>query len=120
MHLIRRLASTPTEQQCTTSITLGELVYGATKAGSAPLADRIRLLVLDALPIIAFDARAAEVYGSIRATLEAAGKHRAEPDLRIASIALAGDLTLVTGNVRHFTRVPGLLVEDWLHATDGG
>lgn len=119
MHLIRRLASTPTDQQCTTSITLGELVYGATKAGSAPLAERIRSLVFDAVPIVAFDARAAEVYGSIRATLEAAGKRLAEPDLRIAAIALAGELTLVTGNVRHFSRVPALLVEDWLHTPDG-
>jgi hypothetical protein len=37
-----------------------------------------------------------------------------EPDLRIASIALANDLVLVTGNVRHFRRVPGLVIEDWL------
>ena len=38
----------------------------------------------------------------------------AEPDLRIASIALARDLTLVTGNVRHFARVQALQVENWL------
>lgn len=40
----------------------------------------------------------------------------AEPDLRIASIALAHDLTLVTGNARHFSRVPGLNVENWMAA----
>lgn len=39
-------------------------------------------------------------------------------DLRIASIALAYGLTLVTGNVRHFNRLPGLTVENWLSATD--
>lgn len=114
LHLIRRLASTPTTDQCTTSITLGELVYGASKAGSEALGERIRHLVRDALPVIAFDAPAAEIYGSIRATLEASGKRLAEPDLRIASIALAGGFTLITGNVRHFARVPGLTVEDWL------
>jgi predicted nucleic acid-binding protein len=38
----------------------------------------------------------------------------AEADLRIASIALAGTLTLVTGNVRHFERVPDLPIENWL------
>ena len=115
MHLIRgRLAATAPSDQCTTSITLGELVYGAGKAGSAKLADRVRELVTDALPVVPFDARAAQVYGSLRASLESGGKRLAEPDLRIASIALARDLTLVTGNVRHFARIQGLRVEDWL------
>jgi predicted nucleic acid-binding protein len=34
--------------------------------------------------------------------------------LRIASIVLANDLTLVSGNVRHFFRVPNLRLENWL------
>jgi tRNA(fMet)-specific endonuclease VapC len=34
----------------------------------------------------------------------------------VASIAPARDLTLVTGNLRHFDRVPGLRVENWLAA----
>lgn len=114
LHLVRRLAATPTSQQCTTSITLGELVYGATKAGSDTIADRITRLVREALPILAFDAPAADRYGSIRASLEASGQRLAEPDLRIAAIALAAGLTLVTGNVRHFERVPELQVESWL------
>lgn len=45
---------------------------------------------------------------------EADRKRLDEPDLRIASIVLASGLTLVTGNVRHFGRVPGLSVENWL------
>lgn len=54
------------------------------------------------------------MYGPLRAQLEASGERLDEPDLRIASIALSRELTLVTGNVRHFARVPGLDVEDWL------
>ncbi|MDP9373953.1 MAG: type II toxin-antitoxin system VapC family toxin, partial [Chloroflexota bacterium] len=53
-------------------------------------------------------------YGTLRAELEAAGTPLAEPDLRIASIALTHDLTLVTGNLRHFGRISGLAVENWL------
>lgn len=34
-------------------------------------------------------------------------------DLRIASIALVHNLTLVTGNTQHFRLVPGLTIEDW-------
>lgn len=61
-----------------------------------------------------FDAAPAERYGRLRAEFESAGRGLAEPDLRIASIALSRDLTVVTGNVRHFSRVPELLVENWL------
>lgn len=114
LHLIRRLAATAPAAQCTTSITLGELVYGAAKAGSSKLAGMVRGLVTDALRIESFDADAAQIYGSLRASLESDGKRLAEPDLRIASIALARDLTLVTGNVRHFARIQDLRVEDWL------
>lgn len=60
------------------------------------------------------NASAAEVYGPLRAQLEGEGRRLDEPDLRIASIALSRELTLVTGRVRHFSRVPGLEVENWL------
>jgi tRNA(fMet)-specific endonuclease VapC len=52
----------------------------------------------------------------LRADLERQGKRLAEPDLRIGSIALSRDLTLVTGNVRHLKRIPGLIIENWLDA----
>ena len=48
------------------------------------------------------------------AYLEAQGTPIGHPDTQIAAIALANDLTVVTGNVRHFQRVPGLAVENWL------
>ena len=114
MHVVRRLAATSASQQATTAITLGELLYGAAKRGSAPLARRIRGLLAGAVTILPFDERAAETYGRLRAELESRGRPLAEPDLRIASIALTHDLTLVTGNVRHFARVPDLSVENWL------
>ena len=70
--------------------------------------------ILDALPIVSFDTSAAHQYGELRAQLEAAGRTLGEADLRIASTALAYDLVVVTGNGRHFSRVPGLAVENWL------
>ena len=54
------------------------------------------------------------IYGRVRAELEAGGRPLAEPDLRIAAIALAHGMTLVTANVRHFSRVEELPVENWL------
>jgi len=112
--LIRRLARTPPEQQFTTAVTLGELLYGAAKRGSATLSQKVRDLVIGALLVVPFDERAAEVYGPLRAQLESAGRRLDEPDLRIASIARSRDLIVVTGNTRQFNRVPDLEVENWL------
>lgn len=112
--LIRRLAQVPAQTQFTTSVTLGELLFGASKRGSPELAERVRGLVSRAAAVLPFDAAAAEVYGPLRAQLESAGRRLDEPDLQIASIALSRSLTLVTGNVRHFARVPNLPVENWL------
>ena len=112
--LIRRLAQVAPEDQFTTTITLGELLYGAARRGSPRLTKRVREVVALASRVLPFDERAAEVYGPLRAELERNGKRLDEPDLRIASIALSHDLTVVTGNVRHFGRVPNLVVENWL------
>jgi predicted nucleic acid-binding protein len=112
--LIRKLAQVPPTEQFTTAVTLGELLYGAARRDSKRLNEQIRDLIRSALTVLPFDEAAAEVYGPLRAQLESEGQRLAEPDMRIASIALSRDLTLVTGNVRHFTRVPGLTVENWL------
>lgn len=114
--LIAKLAMVPARQQYTSSIALGELVYGATRAGarSAMLLAQIEQRLLPELPILPFDDLAARRYGLLRADLERQGMPLAEADLRIAAIALTHSLTLVTGNVRHFGRVPELTVENWL------
>ncbi len=114
LSLIRRLARISPAEQFTTAITVGELVYGAEKRGSPALAEHVRELLRSAQTILAFDEAAANVYGALRAQLERDGRRLDEPDLRIASIALARDLTLVTGNTRHFARVSGLRLENWL------
>jgi predicted nucleic acid-binding protein len=114
LHLIRRLSQVPPTDQFTTAITLGELLYGTARRGSGELEARVRDLIVGAADILPFDAKAAETYGPLRARLEREGQRIDEPDLRIASIVLSRGMTLVTGNVRHFGRVPDLLVETWL------
>jgi predicted nucleic acid-binding protein len=116
IHLIRQLARVPAEHQFTTAITLGEIACGAYKAHRADLLERARAAVLTALVVLPFDSPAAERYGQTRADLERLGTPLAEPDLRIAAIAMTRDLTLVTGNTRHFSRIAGLRVEDWIAA----
>jgi len=116
MALITKLATVSAESQFTSSITLGELLYGARRMG--PLADqllaRIETRLLPELPVLPFDASAARRYGDVRRELEQRGTPVGDADLRIAAIALARGLTVVTGNERHFRRVPDLSVENWL------
>jgi predicted nucleic acid-binding protein len=116
LHLIRRLAQVSPQDQFTTSITLGELLYGVARKGSPQLLVKVRDVVRQAQQVLPFDELAAEVYGPLRAGLESQGRPLAEPDLRIASIVLSRHLTLVTGNVRHFDRVPDLRIENWLES----
>ncbi len=52
----------------------------------------------------------ARVYGEIEAGLKKGGQPLADADLQIAATAVRHDLELVTGNVRHFERVPGLVI----------
>lgn len=114
--LIRKVASVAPQDQQTTSITTGELVYGAHRVPeqTTALLERIDKLIPAHLPVLAFDEPAARSYGQLRATLEKAGTPIGDADLRIAAIALVHGLTVVTANVRHFERVPGLIIENWL------
>src|SRR3989304_4401924 len=70
------------------------------------------------LPALPSAAPAPRRYGEVRAELERRGTPIGDADLRIASIALDRDLTVVTGNVRHFEKVPGLPVENWLEGRE--
>jgi tRNA(fMet)-specific endonuclease VapC len=114
LHLIRRLATVPAAEQFTTSITVGELIYGARRVGRESLTTRVEAVVRGAQTVLPFDTVAARRFGELKAELERRGEPLAEPDLRIAAIAVSRGLTLVTRNVRHFRRVPGLAVENWI------
>lgn len=60
-----------------------------------------------------FADEAAHHYGEIRSFLEKAGTPIGPNDLLIAAIARSRELTLVTHNVKEFSRVTGLRWEDW-------
>jgi len=114
--LLRHIDAVPPALQYTSSASVGELLYGVYKR-SAPdddLLTRIDQNIIRNFTVIPFDEDAARQYGPLRAELERRGEQIGEADTRIAAIALARGLTVVTGNVRHFARVPELVVEDWL------
>ena len=114
--LVAEVASVPAEQQFTSSIALGELVYGThqMRERTLSLVEKIEAALLPNLPVLAFDTAAARRYGEVRAELERLGTPIGDADMRIAAIALSNDLKVVTGNERHFQRVPELEIENWL------
>src|SRR6266542_3303605 len=109
----RRLATVAAAEQFTSAITLGELLFGALRRQRADLLERIQAIA-DTVPVLPFHEAAARMYAELCAELERRGTPLAEPDLRIAAIARTFNLVLVTGNERHFRRVPNLVVENWL------
>ena len=113
--LRNRLVSVPAQVQFTSSITVGELYYGAfrVEARDPEAFSKIENEVLANLPVLPFDTSSARLYGEIRAGLDRSGTPIGDSDVRIAAIALVHGLTVVTGNVRHFARIPDLPVEDW-------
>lgn len=99
----------------TSAITVAEIFRGAHRSPNPMLfIQELRDTLQGLSGVFAFDQQAAEIYGKIAADLKKQGPRIDFPDLQIAAIALSQNLTVVTHNLRHFQRVPGLQVDDWL------
>lgn len=96
------------------SVTLGELVFGAeySKEAGKNLADIEELIAR--LEVLPFESKAAYHFGQIRAALYKAGTPIGAYDMMIAGHARALGLVLVTNNEKEFQRVPGLMLENWV------
>ena len=95
------------------SITLGELAFGAAKSSRPKDAGGALDEFLLALEVAAFEERGAMRYGDIRASLERRGKPIGPLDTLIGSHAHVLDVILVTHNTREFSKIDGLRIEDW-------
>ena len=69
--------------------------------------------ILTAMPILPFDAAAAQLHGRLRAELRRGGRAAPYADSLIAAVARSHGLTLVTANVKDFAGITDLQVEDW-------
>jgi tRNA(fMet)-specific endonuclease VapC len=98
---------------CTSIIVACELRYGALKKGSSALTDKMNQL-LETIAVLPLKPNIEEHYARLRVTLEQAGTPIGSNDLLIAAHACALDLVLVTGNVKEFSCIPDLYVENWL------
>ena len=111
--LLSKIQVVPLAHQAISIITLSELLYGV-KLSSKPKQSREALdaFVLH-LAVLDWSGEAAEHYADIRADLKKRGQPIGSNDLLIAAHARSLKATLVTNNVREFSKVKGLKVENW-------
>jgi len=110
----QRFARLDSSQLCISVITQAELLCGVKSAASSRA---IRPAVEDfvrRLAVLDWDSAAAEHYADIRVRLEAGGTLIGNMDMMIAAHARSVSAVLVTNNEKHFRRVSGLSVENWV------
>jgi len=107
----RRLAQVSPDDVAVSAMTVAELLYGSLRSSDPERSGREVRRFLDAVRTIPFGRAAAAAHSRIRHTLR---KQNIGPnDLVIAATALSAKATVVTANVREFSRVDGLAVESW-------
>jgi len=112
---VRRAFNRHADQLCVSTVTLGELIYGAEKS-QQPERNLAEVESFAArLQVLPFGADAAIHFGQIRAELARSGCAIGPYDLMIAGHARSRGLVLVANNVREFHRVPGLRLENWVN-----
>lgn len=96
------------------TVVLAELYYGAARHPKSVVIRREIDDFAGRLSVVPWDESAANHYGAIRAALEKNGTNIGAMDMLIAAHARSLDAILVSNNTRHFEKVPGLLIANWV------
>src|SRR5579871_4074086 len=95
------------------SIVVAELRHGCLRSSKSQENRKVVDALLTPFISLPFDDEAAEHFARIRHALEQSGMMIGAYDAQIAAVALTHQCTLVTHNTPEFSRVPGLMLEDW-------
>lgn len=96
------------------TITYGELIFGAQKSQHPKKTLHILDELASLIPPLPLSTDTGKFYGKIRETLETEGRIIGNNDLWIAAHTLSLNITLVTNNIKEFSRVPHLKLENWV------
>jgi len=116
----RHLEGLDPSEWCISAITHAEIAFGLAKRPEATRLARAAAAFFEVARTLAWDAPAAEAHGKLRARLQRAGTPIGDFDEMIAAHALSMGAVLVTANVRHFERVEGLDVVNWVRVGASG
>ena len=116
LDLAAHVARHPDDDAFVSVVTASELLHGVHRAVNTDQRARRSAFVealLQRFPILDIDPATARAHARVGADLAAAGQRVGPNDLWLAAAAIAHGLTLVTGNLREFARMPGLTCEAW-------
>ena len=111
--VFRKLQTIHPADVCISSVTYAELVHGVEKSRAVEKNRLALSMLLANMEILDFDVDAADCYGKIRAGLEKNGTPIGPLDMMIAGHAQSLGYTVVTNNVKEFSRVSALKIENW-------
>ncbi len=116
LDLAAHVAGRQAEEVFLSVISASELLHGVYRAIDPAIRAR-RLAFVEAVlarfPVLEIDLETARAHAALWSSLAQSGEMIGVHDSWIAATCIARDLTLVTGNLREFERVPGLRVENW-------
>jgi tRNA(fMet)-specific endonuclease VapC len=113
-HLTEKLLSIHPDEIFISSITVGEMEYGAAKSHWGDRTRQIMHAFLANYDTLPFTDQDAALFGAFRAQLESAGITVGVLDVMIAAQGVSNNLTVVTHNTREFIRIPGIKLNDWV------
>ena len=112
--VFQKLQNINPEEVCISSVTYAELVHGVEKSAAVEKNRLALSMLLANMEILDFDVDAADCYGKIRAVLEKKGTPIGPLDMMITAHAQSLGYTVVTNNVKEFSRVSALRIENWV------
>ena len=95
-------------------ITFGELLYGAKKSSQRDKNTSVVYRLAEIFPVVGITRSTIEAFTEVKLALDKKGERIEDFDLLIAATALSLNYTLVTNNTKHYQRIQGLQLENWM------
>ena len=107
-----RFESEAPENLAVSVVVYAEILYGIKKISGDKIASKIKTFLAN-MRFVDFNVDAAVMYAKIRTELEKSGTPSDNMDILIAASAMAEGAVLVSHDIRHFSKIKGLILEDW-------
>ena len=109
-----KIKSIDIDDLAVSAITIAELLYGAYNSNSIEKNLSKVKSIEETLTVFGLDRECIELYAKIKARLRSEGQILDDFDILIAAIAIESDSTIVTNNTKHFERIEGIKLENWV------
>ncbi len=111
--IIEKMAHLYADDPCTSIVNYSELLFGAYHSNRVKQNLDIMSALMADIKILPFCPQAAEIFAKEKAKLKIKGETIADLDLMIASISIQNNVILVSNNIKHFSRLSHLKLENW-------